>query len=141
VPLKEPAPGADPLGVNSDRGDIVLGWLTKLVGTLAVLGLIGFDAVSLAAAHFSAEDRAQTAARAASSAYTTPADLQKAYEAAHFSAAEQGDSIAPTDFTIGSDGRVTLTLQRTAPTLLLEKIAPLRHWAEVRTTVSATRPG
>jgi hypothetical protein len=125
--------------VNSDRGDIVLGWLTKLVVTLSVLGVLGFDAVSLAAAHFSAEDRAQTAARAASSVYRAPADLQKAYEAAHFSAAEQGDTIAPTDFSIGPDGRVTLTLQRTAPTLLLEKIAPLRGWAEIRTTVSAVR--
>jgi hypothetical protein len=125
--------------VNSDRGDIVLGWLTKLVGTLAVLGVIGFDAVSLGAARFSAEDSAQTAARAASSAYSAPADLQKAYEAAYASAAEKGDTIAPGDFTIAPDGRVTLTLQRTAPTMLLEKIGPLRHWAEVRTTVSAGR--
>lgn len=125
--------------MNSDRGDIVLGWLTKLAVTLAVLGVIGFDAVSVGAAHFSAEDRAQTAARAASAAYSSPADLQRAYEAAYFTALEQGDTIEPGDFSIEPDGRVTLTLQRTAPTMVLEKIAPLRRWAEVRTTVSAAR--
>lgn len=126
--------------MNSDRGDIMLGWLTKLVGTFAVLGVLGFDAISLGTAHFAAEDHAQNAARAASAAYRAPADLQKAYEAAHFSAAEHGDTVAPGDFGITPDGQVTLTLERTAPTLLLEKIGPLRDWAQIRTTVSAARP-
>jgi len=50
--------------VTSDRGDIVLGWLTKLVVTLSLLGVVGFDLISLASARFQGEDHAQSVVRA-----------------------------------------------------------------------------
>ena len=121
-----------------DRGDIVLGWLTKLVVVLAVLGVIGFDLISLGTARFQAEDHAQSAVRAASSSYASGKDLQQAYDAALAEVVEHGDTIDPQTFTVTPDGAVTLTLHRTAPTMLVEKIAPLREWADVRRTVSAT---
>lgn len=134
--LKQQRSGAD-LPVMDDRGDIVLGWLTKLVATLAVLGVIGFDLVSLGAARFQAEDHAQAAARAANDAYRSSPDLQAAYDAALAEVTEHGDSIDPQTFAVGTDGTVTLTLHRTAPTMLVEKIGPLRDWAEVESTVTA----
>ena len=121
-----------------DRGDIVLGWLTKLVVVLAVLGVIGFDLISLGTARFQAEDHAQSAVRAASSSYAGSQDLQQAYDAALAEVVEHGDTIDPQTFTIAPDGTVTLTLHRTAPTMVVEKIAPLREWADVARTVSAT---
>ncbi len=48
VHLKPTPLRADQPVVTSDRGDIVLGWLTKLVVTLSLLGLVGFDLISLA---------------------------------------------------------------------------------------------
>lgn len=121
-----------------DRGDIVLGWLTKLVATLAVLGVIGFDLISLGTARFQAEDHAQSAVRAASEAYRTPADVQAAYDAALAAVVEHGDTIDPNSFSVSADGTVTLTLHRTASTMLVEKVGPLRPWADVERTVSAT---
>ena len=126
--------------MTCDRGDIVLGWLTKLAVVLAVLGVLGFDAISLASTRFSAEDHAQTAARAAGAVYRTPADLQPAYDAAAAAVVEYGDVVDPASFAIAPDGAVTLTLQRTAPTMVLEKIGPLRGWADVTTTVTSSRP-
>lgn len=126
--------------MTSDRGSIVLGWLTKVTLTLAVLGLIGFDVVALGVARFAAEDDAQQAARAASAAYRGPADLQRAYNAALAEVADGGSTIDAPSFSITPEGTVTLTLRQTAPTLLVEKIAPIRSWADVTTTVSATRP-
>lgn len=123
--------------MTSDRGDIVLGWLTRLVLVLSVLGVIGFDLVSLASARFQAEDHAQSAARAASSAYQGLGDLQAAYDAAYAEVAPHGDTIEAPSFTVAPDGTVTLTLHRLAPTLLVEKLAALRGWADVRRTVSA----
>lgn len=120
-----------------DRGDIVLGWLTKLVVTLSVLGVIGFDLVSLGAARFQAEDHAQAAARAASAEYKSTKDVQKAYDAAFAEVAQHGDTIDAPTFAVGPDGAVTLTLRRTAPTMLVEKIGPARQWAEVDVTLSA----
>jgi hypothetical protein len=122
--------------MGSDRGDVVLGWLTKLVVTLSVLGVVGFDLVSLGAARLQAEDHAQSAVRAASSAYRTPTDLQAAYDAAAAEVAEHGDTIDPRSFTVAPDGAVTLTLHRTAATMVVEKIGPLRDWTQVFRTVS-----
>ena len=124
-----------------DRGDIVLGWLTKLVGTLAVLGVVGFDLVSLGAARFQAEDHAQAAARAANESFKSAKNLQTSYDAAVAEVAQHGDTIDPQTFTVGSDGNITLTLHRTAPTMVVEKIGPARGWAEVDVTVSARPAG
>ena len=124
-----------------DRGDIVLGWLTKLVVTLAVLGVIGFDLVSLGTARFQAEDHAQAAARAANAAFKSGNDLQKAYDAAFAEATQHGDTIDPQTFTAGADGNITLTLRRTAPTMLVEKIGPARSWADVEVTVTGRPAG
>lgn len=121
-----------------DRGDIVLGWLTKLVASLTVLGVIGFDLISLGTTRFQAEDHAQSAVRAAHASYSSSKDLQAAYDAALAEVVEHGDTIDPQTFAIASDGTVTLTLHRTAPTMVVEKIAPLRTWADVQRTVTAT---
>jgi exosome complex RNA-binding protein Csl4 len=121
----------------SDRGDIVLGWLTKVVATLAVLGVVGFDLISLGSARFQAEDHAQSAVRAANESYRSSKDLQAAYDAAVAEVVEHGDTIDAQSFTVGPDGRITLTLRRTAATIIVEKVAPLRDWAQVESTVSA----
>lgn len=137
VDLKAGTDAADLPGMSSDRGDIVLGWLTKLVATLAVLGVLGFDLLSLATARFQAEDHAQSAVRAASSAYRSTPSVQAAYDAAVAEVAPQGDTVDAASFQVGPDGRVTLTLHRTAATMLVDKVGALRGWTEVATTVSA----
>lgn len=134
--LKEASRRADPLHMD-DRGDIVLGWLTKVVAVLAVLGVLGFDAISLGAARFQAEDHAQLAARAAAETYRSGEDLQAAYDAAVSEVLEHGDTIDPQTFTVAEDGTVTLTLLRVAPTMLLEKIGPAKDWARMTSTASA----
>lgn len=121
----------------NDRGDIVLGWLTKLTVVLAALGVLGFDAISLTTARFQAEDHAQAAVREARDAYRGSNNLQAAYDAAVAEVAQHGDTIDPQTFSIGADGRVTLTLHRKAATMLVEKVPQLRHWTEVQQTVSA----
>jgi hypothetical protein len=125
VDLKAGCCGADPSCMD-DRGDIVLGWLTKLVATLAVLGVIGFDLISLGTARFQAEDHALAGVRAANDAYKASPNVQVAYDAALAEVVEHGDTIDPQTFAIGPDGTITLTLHRTAPTMVVEKVAPLR---------------
>lgn len=127
------------MDVTSDRGSIVLGWLTKLTLSLAVLGVVLFDVIAITSARFTAEDHAQEAARAASAAYRTPADLQVAYDAALAVVAVHGDTIDAETFTMTPEGAVTLTVRRTAPTLVVEKVGPLRSLTDVQATVSADR--
>ena len=122
-----------------DRGDIVLGWLTRITVVLALLGLVGFDLVSLGSGRLKAEDRAQAAARAAVQSYADGKDLQRAYEAALDRLTKDGgvgSTIAPESFTIAPDGAVTLTVQHTSPTLVVEKVEPIRSWATSSATVT-----
>lgn len=123
---------------DGDRGDIILGWLTKLTASLAVVGVLGFDAVSLGAGRFQAEDHAQQAARAAVEAYSSSRDLQKAYDAAVAEVLDDGDTIETGSFTVAPTGAVTLTLVREVPTVLVEKVGPLREYATVSRTVTGT---
>jgi len=55
-----------PSDVRCDVGDIVVGWLVRVVASVAVVGVLLFDAVSIAAAKMSVTDQASMAARAAS---------------------------------------------------------------------------
>lgn len=122
-----------------DRGDIVLGWLTRITVVLALLGVLGFDLISLGTGRLRAEDDAQGAARAAVTSFKADSDLQRAYEAAlaHVvSDGSVGSTIAPESFSVTPDGAVTLTLKHTAATLVVEKIAPLRSWATASATVT-----
>ncbi len=121
---------------TGDRGDIVLGWLTRLALTLAVLGLVVFDGVALVAATFQTEDAATSAARAAAESFRSSHDVQKAYDAAYAEVADSGDSVGTKDFRVAADGRVTLSVTRTAHTLVLRKIGPLEHFATRTATAS-----
>lgn len=122
--------------VGGDRGDIVLGWLTRLTVTLAVLGLVLFDGVSLVAARFQAADAAGLAARAAAEEFRASKDVQKAYDAAYAEVAEDGDTVGTQDFSVAPDGTVSLSVTRVASTLVLEKVAPLRRYTEATATGS-----
>jgi hypothetical protein len=115
--------------LQGDRGDIVLGWLTKLVVVLGVLGLVAFDGISLAQARFQAADRATTAASAAADDYKSNHDVQKAYNAA-FATVSGGDTIETKTFSVRPDGAVTLRLHHQATTLILRHIGPLKKWAD-----------
>jgi hypothetical protein len=115
--------------VNGDRGDVVLGWLTKLVVVLGLLGLAAFDGISLAQARFQAADHATTAASAAADDYKSNHDLQKAYNAA-FATVSGNDTIETKTFQVATDGTVTLRLHHEATTLILNHIGPLKHWAD-----------
>lgn len=137
--LKEAAGPADQRTVTragGDRGDIVLGWLTKLTVVLAVLGVLGFDAVALGVGRLQAEDRAQEAARAAVRTWKDTSDVQRAYEAALAEVDGVQDSIDPASFSVGPDGAVTLTVRHTSPTLVIEKVEPVRGWATSTATVT-----
>ena len=124
---------------RDDRGDIVLGWLTKLVVVLGVLGVVGFDAVALVQSRFQAADRATTAASAAATDFASSKDLQKAYDAAYATLAD-GDTIETKTFAVGTDGTVRLRLHHETVTVLMHKIGPLKKYTDAVGTGEARPP-
>jgi hypothetical protein len=125
--------------VHGDRGDIVLGWLTKLVVALALLGLVAFDGISLVQARFQAADRATTAANAAADSYKASKNVQLAYNAA-VATLNTGDTIETKTFSIASTGVVTLRLHHKATTIIVGRIGPLKHWIDAVETGEGAPP-
>jgi len=118
--------------VTHDSGSIVLGWLTKLAASLAILGLLAFDGFSLVRADFTAADHANTAASAAADVYKQTHDIQKAYDAAAALAKLDGETIDPKSFTVRpTDDHILLTLHRKAKTLWMQEIGPLKKYTDL----------
>lgn len=111
----------------------MLGWLTRLVVVLGVVGLVAFDAISVATARMSVEDHASEVARAASSEYQRSQDVQRAYGQALLvaSEADPANEVPAEAFTATGDGTVTVHLRRTATTLVLARIGWIADWADV----------
>lgn len=97
-----------------ERGDIVLGWLTRLVVALAVVALLGFDAVQVGLANVQLQDQANDAATAARDAYAQHHDVTEALAAAQTSAHEANadDLVVKNSLSVQPDGAVSLQLTR-----------------------------
>jgi hypothetical protein len=122
----------------SDDGSIVVGWLTKIAITLAVVGLALYDSISIGSTMMSLSDDGSYAARAASETWQQPApgqkhDLQAAYESAVEAAQEENplDVIDPKSFRVDPDGTVHLVISREATTLIIQHFGFSKKWADI----------
>jgi hypothetical protein len=117
----------------SDHGGIVLGWLTRIVLFFSLAGLCLFDAISIGTTAMTVADQGSFAALQASEDWQTSKSVQSAYNAAVAAAAKENpaDVIATDDFKIDDDGTVHLTVTRTATTLVIYRIGPIRDWANI----------
>lgn len=118
----------------AERGDIVLGWLTKLIVALAIIGVVVFDSMAVVVARVSAEDDANTAAMAASDTWVAQRgehNLQLAYNAAAAAVAGKDETVLTNGFTIDPDGTVHLRLTKHATTLVMYRVGPLKKYTWV----------
>ena len=122
-----------PFRAPDDRGGIVLGWLTRIVLFFAVAGLALFDAISIGTTAMTVADQGSFAALQASEDWQTSKSVQSAYNAAVAAAAKENpaDVIATDDFKIDADGTVHLTVSRTATTLVVFRIGPIKSWTHI----------
>jgi len=116
-----------------DRGDIVLGWLTKLTVILAVAGIGLFEAISIGSTMANVSDDGAYAAQEASSTWNQTKDIQQTYDAAVAAAESQNalDKVLTKGFTVDPDGTVHLRIRREAKTLLLYRWSTTRSWTIV----------
>ena len=120
--------------LHGERGDIVVGWFTKIVIILALVGVVGFEATSIGVAHVQMQDTAKAAARAGSREWKDSRDVQRAYQAAEAVAAADSGRIAPEEFVVHDDGSVTVTVEKDASSLLLFRFSLGRKLTKIRET-------
>lgn len=116
----------------NDRGDIVAGWLVQVTAVLAIIAVLLFEVVSIGLARVGAADDASNAAQVASETYLTTRDVDRAYRAAVAYASEHSSSVPVDQFTVYPDGTVEMAIDRTARSLVIKHIGPIRKWTEVR---------
>lgn len=123
--------------MRDETGQIVLGWLLKLVVGLTIFGVILFEAGAVIAATVQADGIAADAAREAALEYGRRPDAEGAEEAAREFIGKNIDArlIA---FSIGEDGKtVTVTVEKKAKTIFVQRIGRLRRYSRARATETA----
>jgi hypothetical protein len=126
-----------------DAGDIVVSWLTKIVVIAAIVGVVGFDAISVGVSRVGVVDDANAAVQAASLTWqSSHHNIVEAYQAAQQALPDGTDEqVDVKGFSISPDGTVQLTVHKTARTLLLRHIHRFAHLAVVHATESGKSIG
>ncbi len=124
-------------GLQGERGEIVLGWLTKITLVLSVFGLLGYEMVSLGLTRLQTEDIAAEVARRGSEIWQRGRDVQQAYLAGAEVATAKGGVVSPDKFVVEPDGTVSVTVCREATSLLLYRTKRTRKWLETCETARA----
>jgi hypothetical protein len=92
---------------GSEAGAIVVGWFARIAITLALIGLLAFDGISIGLAHAHVDDVAGQAADAAAAAYAQHPNIHAALSAAISAAGAQGATIAADGLVVTRSGRTT----------------------------------
>jgi len=120
-------------------GAMVTGWFVRLTLVFAVFAVFAFDGISVAAAHFSASDDAQTAAEAAAAAYQHSGLIGTAVTAAE-ATLPKGEKLVPGSVQVTNTGSVSLEVRRSASSLLLHLTSATKKWTVVTESGSASPP-
>ena len=119
--------------MTSERGGIITGWLLKLVISLAIFGLVAFEAGAIVVAKVTIEDIAGDAVAAAAHEYGTTKNQDEAEKAAREVAESKGAVLEA--FSVVEDGKaVVVTLSKPAKTLFVHRIGVIDGWAVARST-------
>lgn len=115
-----------------ERGGIVTGWLLKLVVSIAIVGLVAFEAGAVVVAHVTAESAATEVSNEAAFVVGRGGRVQDAEDAARAEAAKQG--VALIAFSVSADREiVSVRIEKKAKTLILHRLSWTKSWTVVRT--------
>lgn len=107
---------------GGDAGAVVVGWFARIAVTLALVGMIGFDGISISVARAHVNDVASDAADAAAARYVQGFNARDALAAAVTKANAEGGTIAPDGLVITRAGHKTtlkVTVHLVASTAML----------------------
>ncbi|MCU0300231.1 MAG: hypothetical protein MUF35_01340 [Candidatus Nanopelagicales bacterium] len=123
---------------GGDEGGIVLGWLLRVTVVLVVLGVIGFDVMSLAYTNVrTVDDAGIVAGTGADVLIESPGDFDRARDESRAVAKELGVRMRGKDWWIDEEGEVHVTVSRTAHSLALQHVPQLERYLTVRAVGTA----
>lgn len=117
--------------VRDERGDIISSWLVQLLIVMALVGLVGYEMLSIAITTLTLDGDAEQVADAAADAYEGGQDTEVALDAATQEAERRGTKVL--DLVVDGDV-VFVTVTKETPTILVHRIPGLEGTAEVAAT-------
>lgn len=118
-------------GLHDERGDIISSWLVQLLLVMAVIGLLGYELLSIAITTLTLDGDAEQVADAAADAYERGQDPDDAREAADAEATRRDATV--TDLVVDED-QVVVTVSKATPTVVVHRIPGLEGTADVAAT-------
>ena len=119
--------------MRDERGGIVTGWLVKLVISLAIFGLVAFEAGAIVVAKVTIESIAGDVLSEAREVYGMAEDAEQAEKAAR-AVAEQNDAVLEKFEIVENGDAIVVTVSKKAKTVLVHRIGFAEDWAIARST-------
>ena len=121
-----------------DRGAILISSLLKFVVIVAIVGTVGFDAISMTTTAVQLGSAAQEAAQVGHDSYASSHSSLSADQQVALYAKQHGFTVPARGVIIAADGTVTVTLAAKAKTIAAKYISPLHKYVEPTATATAT---
>ena len=125
---------------RGDHGVFVLGSLLKTVLWVALIGVIGYDLISITTTQVTVRGDAQQAATVGSDTLHDTGDVTKAYAAVVAYARAHGEIVVAQGFTTGPHYAVTVELRGTAKTLVTSHLPRISAYAVSDVTATSSYP-
>lgn len=115
---------------------MILGWVIKVLASLALVGVVGFEIGSPLVTRAQVDEVAHNSAdRAAFVLYDTQDPAQARAKAEEVVAVKHGMRLD--QFEVRGD-RIHVTVSKRAQSILLDRFSPARHWYEVQVSADST---
>lgn len=121
-----------------DVGVIVVSTMLKLLLVLGVLGVVGYDSITMSINSLSLKDDAQAAAQEGHQVMHDRRDPQAAYNAVVRFATERGLTVIPQSFSVGANNTVTVELRREAPVIMARYVPRVNSYVVATATGTAS---
>lgn len=122
--------------VRGEHGGILIGWIVKLLVSLALVGLALFETGAVIVSKVVVDRISIDAAQEAALEYGNHGSREKARDVAEAFAVRNGAEVV--GFKVLDGGkRIEVTLRKVASTLLVQRIGPLEKFATAEATNTA----
>lgn len=118
--------------MQDERGDIISSWLVQLLMLMAVVGLVGYEFLTLSITSLTLDGDAKQVVDAAADAYERDQDEDDALAAAQQEAEERGAEVI--DMTVEEDDVIEVTVTKPTGTLIVHRVPGLDNLDEVAMT-------
>jgi Flp pilus assembly protein TadG len=127
--------------IGDQRGGVIRAMFVRTILGMALLALAIFDAGQLVLAQIKAESVARAAATAAADTYFRTKRVDLATKDAQTAAEDVDGSAQVLSINIAKDGKVTVTVEKLAGTLVVKRVGFLKHFNSQEATDTEARLG